>query len=53
MVADMDNDKTLHSVVTELFIKDRKLILLWFLSQVILPVTKGCKTKHYTLLYYE
>ena len=49
--ADMISNKKLHPVVTELFITGRKLSI--YLLLIILPSTKGCGTKHYTLLHLE
>ena len=43
MIADMINNKKLSSVVTELFIRSRKLnISLVFIIQPYFKVTKGC-----------
>ena len=50
IIADMINNKKLNSVVTEPFIRGRKLyISLVFITQG----SKGCHTKFYALFYHE
>ena len=47
----MINNKKLNPIVTELFIRDRKLnIYIVFITQ---SYSKRCYTKSYTLFYYE
>ena len=54
MVDDMINNKRLKSIVTELFIRDRKLnIPLVFIMQSYFKVSRGYKTKFYSHFYHE
>ena len=50
MIAHMIGNKKHHPVMTELFIRVRKLIFFCFF---ILPVTKICKKKKRILFYHE
>ena len=44
IITDIISDKKLHSVVTELFIRGRKLnIFLMFITQVYFPVLKDAR----------
>ena len=53
MIADMINNKKLNSIVTELFIRCRKLnISLVFISQSYFKVPKDVRNNS-TLFYYE
>ena len=52
MIADMINDKILNPVITELFIRGRKLnISIVFTTKSYFKVPKD--VKFYTLSYYE
>ena len=52
MIADMINNKKLNPVVTELFIRGRKInISLVFITQSYFKVPKD--VKFYTLVYHE
>ena len=54
MIADMINNKRLNPVVTELFIRGRKLgISIVFITQSYFKVPKDVRLKCYTLFYYE
>ena len=54
MIADMINNKKLNSVVTELFIRGRKLnISLVFITQSYFNVSKDVKTEYYSLFYHK
>ena len=54
MIADMINNKASNTIVTELFIRGRKLnISLVFITQSHFAVPKYIKTKLYALFYYE
>ena len=55
MIADMINKKILNSVVTELFIRGRKLnISLVFITQSYFKVTKdvGLNTAHFFIIKF-
>ena len=53
MIADMINNKKLNSVVTELFLRGRKLnISLVFITQSYLS-SEGCQAKYYPYFHYE
>ena len=53
IIADMINNKTLNSIVTELFIRGRKLnISLVFITQSYVKVPKDDRLNT-TLFYYE
>ena len=53
MVANMTNDKKLNPIVTELFIRGRKLnISIVFLTQSYFKLSKDVRL-HSTLFYYE
>ena len=50
MIVDIISNKKLQPVVTELFIRGRKLnISLVFVTQSYLPIPKDITLKHYTL----
>ena len=54
MMAYMINNKKLNSVVTELFIRGRKLnISLVFITQSYFKVSKDVKTEYYSLFYHK
>ena len=54
MIADMINNKKLNSIITELFIRGRKLnISIAFITQSYFKVPKKCYIKFYTLFYHE
>ena len=54
MIADMLNNKKFNPIVTELFIRGRKLnIYLIFIMQSYFAVPKKYQNKFYTLFYYE
>ena len=54
MIADKINNKKLNSIVTELFIRRRKLnISLVFIRQSYFKVPKRCYTKFYPLFHHE
>ena len=54
IIADMIDNKILNLVITELFIRGRKLkISIAFITQSIFSRDKRCYTKLYTLFYYE
>ena len=54
MMAYMINNKKLNSVVTELFIRGRKLnISLVFITQSYFNVSKDVKTEYYSLFYHK
>ena len=54
MIADMIHNKKLNSVVTELFIRGRKLnISLVFITQSYFKVSKDVKTEYYSLFYHK
>ena len=53
MIADMINNNKLNSIVTELFIRDRKLnISLVFLSKIIFKIPKDVRlnTTHFFIM---
>ena len=54
-IADVTSNKKLRPLVTKLSIRGWKLIisLVFIIQTYILSCTKGCKTRHYTLLHYE
>ena len=52
MIADMINNKKLNSIVTELFIRGRKLnISLVFITQSYCKVSKKCYTEYQSFYY--
>ena len=54
MIADMINNKKLSSVVTELFIRGRKLnVSLVFIMQPYFKVIKGCWIRYNSLFHYQ
>ena len=54
MIADMEPNKMLNSIVTELFLRGRKPnISVVLISQFYFKVPKNCKTKCSTLFDYE
>ena len=54
MIADIEANKKLSSIITELFLRGRKLnILLIFISQSYFKVPKTIETKRDTLFYHE
>ena len=54
IAADMINNKKLNPIVTELFIRGRKLnISVVFITQLYSKVPKGVRYKFYTFFYYE
>ena len=54
MIADMINNKKLNSIITELFIRGRKLkISLVFITQSYFKVPKDVRLKYYSFFYYE
>ena len=54
IIADMEANEKLSPIVTELFLRVRKLqISFAFISQSYFKVPKSYKTKRNTLLYYE
>ena len=54
MIADMINNNKLNPIVTELFIRDRKLnISIVFITQSYFKSSKRCTIKFYTFFHYE
>ena len=54
IIADMLSNKKFNPIVTQLFIRGRKLnISLVFITQPYFAVPKKCYTKFYALFYYE
>ena len=54
MVVDMLSNEKINSLVTELFIRGRKLnISLAFIKQSFFKIPKKCQTKHYAFFYYK
>ena len=54
MIADMINNKKLNPLVTELFIRGKKLnISIAFITESYFKLPKDVRTKFYTLFYDE
>ena len=54
MIADMINNNKLNPIVTELFIRGRKLnISIVFITKSYFKVPKRCKIKFYTFFHHE
>ena len=53
MMVDMLSIKNLSPIVTELFVRDRKLNMSIALLHNLFCCTKKCQTKFYTLFHYE
>ena len=54
MIADMINNNKLNAIVTELFIRGRKLnISIVFITQSYFKVPIKCTIKFYTFFHYE
>ena len=53
MIADMLSNKKLNPIVTELFIRGRKLNISLFLLHILFCSAKKYQNKFSALLYYE
>ena len=53
MIVDIEANKKLSSIITELFLRGRKHILLIFILQSYFKVPKTIETKRDTLFYHE
>ena len=53
LIVDVISSKKFHPVITEVFIRGRKLNISRIDDTIILSRTEGCKTKHYKLFHHE